>query len=96
MHRNNQYSTLAKEARAEGKGGKVGRIFEGGKGTYDSEIPTDSARLGSEGVGGTEELAAGLDDFFALPDHGADGAGCHVYISRHISIALRVVGWGLV
>jgi hypothetical protein len=50
-----------------------------GKGcTYDGEVTTDGSGLGSEGVGGTEDLAAGLDGITALPDHGADGAGAHV------------------
>ena len=46
--------------------------------TYDGEVTTDGSGLGGEGVGGTEDLAAGLDGITALPDHGADGAGAHV------------------
>ena len=52
----------------------------------DGEVTTDGAWCGGERVGGTEESAAGLDDVFALPDHGADGAAAHVYSS--ISIVL--------
>jgi hypothetical protein len=33
--------------------------------------------LGSEGVGGTEHLSAGLDGIKTLPDHTDDGAGKH-------------------
>jgi hypothetical protein len=46
---------------------------------YNGEVTTDGARLRGEWVGGTEDLAAGLDDLTALPDHGADGAAAHVY-----------------
>lgn len=46
--------------------------------TYNGEVTTDGAGLGSERVGGAEEGAAGLDGVTALPDHGADGAGGHV------------------
>lgn len=46
--------------------------------TYDGVVTTDGARLGGERVGGTEDLAAGLDGVTALPDHGADGAAAHV------------------
>jgi hypothetical protein len=44
----------------------------------DGVVTTDGARGGGEGVGGTEDGAAGLDGVTALPDHGADGAGTHV------------------
>jgi hypothetical protein len=43
-----------------------------------SVVATDGARGGGEGVGGTEDGAAGLDGVTAFPDHGADGAGAHV------------------
>ena len=46
--------------------------------TYNGEVTTDGAGLGSKGVGGTEDDTAGLDGVTALPDHGADGAGGHV------------------
>jgi hypothetical protein len=45
---------------------------------YDGEVTTDGARGRGEGVGGTEDGTAGLDDVAALPDHGADGAAAHV------------------
>jgi hypothetical protein len=45
----------------------------------EGEVTTDGARGGGEGVGGTEDGAAGLDGVTALPDHGADGAGAHVW-----------------
>ena len=32
----------------------------------------------SQRVGGADDLAAGLDDLLALPDHAHDGAGAHV------------------
>jgi len=44
----------------------------------EGEVTTDGAGGGGEGVGGTEDGAAGLDGVTALPDHGADGAGAHV------------------
>jgi hypothetical protein len=44
----------------------------------EGEVATDGAGGGGEGVGGTEDGAAGLDGVTALPDHGADGAGAHV------------------
>ena len=44
----------------------------------EGEVTTDGAGGGGEGVGGTEDGAAGLDGVTALPDHGADGAGSHV------------------
>jgi hypothetical protein len=46
--------------------------------TYDGEVTTNGARLGSQGVSGTEDHTAGLDNLTALPDHGADWAGVHV------------------
>lgn len=46
--------------------------------TYNGEVTTDGAGLGSGGVGGAEEDTAGLDGVTALPDHGADGTGGHV------------------
>jgi hypothetical protein len=42
-------------------------------------IAADGAGGGGEGVGGTEDGAAGLDGVTAFPDHGADGAGAHVW-----------------
>lgn len=50
------------------------------EGTYESEVAADGARGRSERVGGTEDDAAGLDGVTALPDHGADGAGAHVWV----------------
>ena len=44
----------------------------------DGVVTTDGAGGGGQGVGGTEDGAAGLDDVLALPDHGADGAAQHV------------------
>lgn len=44
----------------------------------DGVVTTDGAGGGSQGVGGTEDGAAGLDSVLALPDHGADGAAQHV------------------
>ena len=44
----------------------------------EGEVTTDGAGGRGEGVGGTEDGAAGLDGVTALPDHGADGAGAHV------------------
>ena len=44
----------------------------------NGEVATDGAGSGGEGVGGTEEGAAGLDGILALPDHGGDGARVHV------------------
>jgi hypothetical protein len=45
----------------------------------DSVIEADSAWGRGERVGSTEDEAAGLDNLAALPDHGGNGAGCHVY-----------------
>jgi hypothetical protein len=45
----------------------------------ESEVATDGAGSRGEGVGGTEDGTAGLDGVTALPDHGADGAGAHVW-----------------
>ena len=47
--------------------------------TYNGEVATDGAWGGGERVSGAEELAAGLDDLTALPDHGSDWAAGHVY-----------------
>lgn len=52
--------------------------------TYNGVVTTDGAWLGSQRVGGTEDDTAGLDDVTALPDHGADWAGTHVYM--HVSL----------
>lgn len=49
-----------------------------GRFTYNGEVTTDGAGLRGERVGGTEDLAAGLDGVTALPDHGANGAAAHV------------------
>lgn len=46
----------------------------------NGEITTDGAGGGGQGVGGTEDDTAGLDDVTALPDHGGDGARAHVFI----------------
>ena len=54
------------------------RARDHGVGTYDGVVTTDGAWLRGEGVGGTEDLAAGLDGVTALPDHGADGSAAHV------------------
>jgi hypothetical protein len=45
----------------------------------DGEVATDGAGGRGGGVGGTEEDTAGLDGVTTLPDHGADGAGGHVW-----------------
>jgi len=37
----------------------------------------DGARLGLDGVGGTENDTADLDGLETGPDHADDGAGCH-------------------
>lgn len=42
-------------------------------------VTTDGAGSRGKGVGGTKDGAAGLDGITALPDHGADGAGAHVW-----------------
>lgn len=49
----------------------------------DGVVTTDGARGGGQGVGGTQDGTAGLDDVLALPDHGADGTAQHVW--RQIS-----------
>jgi hypothetical protein len=46
--------------------------------SYDGVVTTDSTGGGGQGVGGTEDGTAGLDDVLTLPDHGADGAAQHV------------------
>jgi hypothetical protein len=45
----------------------------------EGEVAADGAGGGRERVGGAEDGAAGLDGVAAFPDHGADGAGAHVY-----------------
>jgi len=44
----------------------------------DGVVAADCAWGGGERVGGTENGAAGLDDFTAFPDHGADRARGHI------------------
>lgn len=44
----------------------------------DAEVSADGSGQGIGGVGGSQHLAAGLDDVQALPDHGDDGSGAHV------------------
>jgi hypothetical protein len=46
--------------------------------SYDGVVTTDGTGGGSQGVGGTEDGTAGLNDVLTLPDHGADGAAEHV------------------
>lgn len=46
--------------------------------SYNSVVTTDGAWSRGHWVGGTEDLATDLAGLAALPDHGADGAGCHV------------------
>jgi hypothetical protein len=64
----------------------------GGNLTYNGEVTTDRAGLRGERVSGTKEGAASLDDVLALPDHGTDGAGCHVYSSPYCQRANSVLG----
>jgi hypothetical protein len=45
----------------------------------EGEVAADGAGGRCEGVGGAEDGAARLDGVAAFPDHGADGAGAHVY-----------------
>jgi len=42
-------------------------------------VATDGTGRRGERVGGAEDGAAGLDGVAAFPDHGADGAGAHVW-----------------
>ncbi len=51
-----------------------------GRGTYDREVTTDRAWVGSEWVGGTEESTAGLHGIFTFPYHCADGTTCHICV----------------
>lgn len=44
----------------------------------NGKVTTNGAGLGSQGVGGTEDGAASLDDVLTLPDGGDNGAGAHV------------------
>lgn len=44
----------------------------------EGEVTTDGARGRGQGVGGTEDGAASLDDVLALPNGGNNGAGEHV------------------
>lgn len=57
----------------------------------DGEVTTDGAWGGCEWVGGAEDGAAGLDDVTALPDHGADWAGVHVYRKRELRASFALV-----
>lgn len=45
----------------------------------EGEVATDGAGGRGERVGGAEDGTAGLDGVTAFPDHGADGAGAHVW-----------------
>jgi len=44
----------------------------------EAQVTTDGTGSGIGGVGGADDLAAGLDDLLTLPDHAHDGAGAHV------------------
>jgi hypothetical protein len=44
----------------------------------DGVVTADGAWGAVLGVCGTEDDAASLDGVTAFPDHGADGAGCHI------------------
>jgi hypothetical protein len=43
----------------------------------EKELSAARTGLGSEGVGGTEHLSAGLDGVKTLPDHTDNGTGEH-------------------
>ena len=45
----------------------------------DGVVTTDGTGSGGQGVGGTQDGTASLDDVLALPNHGADGAAQHVW-----------------
>lgn len=77
----------------------------------DAEVSADGSGQGIGGVGGSQHLAAGLDDVQALPDHRDDGSGAHVVdqsgeegTGAQVSVVLLqelllglwgVQGWGL-
>lgn len=61
------------------------------EGTYEGVVTTDGTRGRSQGVGGTEQSAAGLDGILALPDHSADGTAEHVWSCVSI---ISSVKWG--
>lgn len=54
--------------------------------TYDGVVTTDGARGAVLGVSGTKDLTADLASLTALPDHGADGAGAHVWGNQAVSV----------
>lgn len=56
----------------------------------DGVVTTDGAGGRGGGVGGTEKDTAGLDGVTALPDHGADGTGGHVWV--RVSMQCHVGG----
>ena len=60
---------------ARSKRRKRRRRGEGSESTIYSEMTIGGY---SQRVGGADDLAAGLDDLLALPDHAHDGAGAHV------------------
>ena len=45
----------------------------------EGEVAADGARGGGKGIGGTEDGTASLDSVTAFPNHGADGAGGHIW-----------------
>ena len=55
--------------------------FTWGRATHHSDlegvVTSDGSWLGSEGVGSTEHLSAGLDGIKTFPDHTNDGPGGH-------------------
>jgi hypothetical protein len=55
----------------------------------DGEVTTNGTWQGVFGVGGTEDGTAGLDGVTAFPDHGANGAGRHVY-GRLLSVGAEM------
>ena len=58
----------------------------------DAEVTPDGAGFGVLGVGLSEHDAAGLDHVESLPDHGQDGARCHVLDESGEEGAGRQVG----
>jgi len=45
----------------------------------DGVVTADGTGSGGQGVGGTQNGTAGLNDVLTLPDHGADGTAQHVW-----------------
>ena len=62
------------------------------KAHLDAEVSPDGAGLGVLGVGLSQHDAAGLDHVQSLPDHGQDGARCHVLDESGEEGAGRQVG----